>query len=102
VDATQRVLHQDSIQDAFTDWLTENKPVVDAVIRYAREARAAGYKHYGIKAVVERVRWHFHVERKEQADFKINNNYTSRLARLLMSLEPELKGMFELRKLKRD
>jgi len=101
-DATQRVLHQASIQDAFTEWVHENKPIVDAIIRFAKEARAAGHKQYGIKAIVERVRWHFHVERRDSAEWKINNNYTSRLARFLMHLEPELNGMFELRKLHRD
>lgn len=99
---TQRVMHQASIQDAFTEWIGENKELVDAIIRFAKEARAAGHKKYGIKAIVERTRWHFHVERREQADWKINNNYTSRLARFLMVAYPELKDLFETRKLKRD
>jgi hypothetical protein len=33
-------------------------------------------------------------------DFKLNNDFTSRYARLLMQSEPELDGFFEVRELR--
>lgn len=97
--SVQRDLYQPSIQDAFTKWRLANPVLMLRLLRFALEARQS-HRKYGIKAVVERVRWHYTVERKEE--FLINNSYVSRLARWLMENHKELDGLFETRKLKRD
>ena len=81
-------------------WVWANEPVVELFLRFAREAKQARHGHFGIKAIAERVRWEVYIARKEADPFKINNSYVSRLARLLVSREPSLKGLFEFRKLR--
>ena len=36
----------------------------------------------------------------EPTDFKVNNNFASRYARIIMDNEPDLHGLFELRKIR--
>jgi hypothetical protein len=47
------------------------------------------------------LRWQRHIDGlpDEHEAFLLNNNYTSRYARLLMELNPELAGIFETREL---
>ena len=77
----------------------EHKGLLELYAKYARDLKASGKKHFGIKAIAERVRWYMTVERAGTADenFKVNNNFTSCYARFLMLKYPELDGMFELR-----
>ena len=65
----------------------------------AREARRAGKTRVGIKALWERMRWDFFVTNRND-DFKLNNDFTSRYARLIAQNEPDLVGMFEVRRLR--
>jgi hypothetical protein len=69
-------------------------------VEYARAARRAGRERYGIKSIYERLRWHMNVETTGSEEFKLNDHYTSRYARLLMENEPDLKGFFETRTLR--
>jgi hypothetical protein len=88
-----------TLQERFDEWARENPDVIGHFLRFAREARNAGFERYGVKAIAERVRWHVLVE-KRGAEFAINNSFMSRLARLLVERDPSLEGMFEFRKLK--
>jgi hypothetical protein len=63
------------------------------------QLKRKGWNHYGIKAIVEVVRFHRALETTDP-DFKLNNNYSSRYARILMDEEPELAGFFQTRELK--
>ena len=56
-----------------------------------------GRKKIGIKTLWEVMRWEHWMETDEEP--RLNNDYTSRYARLLMDNEPELRDMFEVRKL---
>ena len=53
----------------------------------------------GIATLWENMRWDYLMSTDYQ-DFKLNNNYRSHYARLLMSQNPELSGMFETRERK--
>ena len=57
-------------------------------------------KRYGIGGLWERLRWHFHIEQGLGDDFKLNNDFRSRYARLLLEDHPELGAFFELRELR--
>lgn len=54
---------------------------------------------FGVKALVEAVRWHYAIERTDQdAEWKLNNNYTSEIARWLVARHPEIGQFIELRR----
>jgi hypothetical protein len=59
----------------------------------------AGRQHFGAKAIVERLRWEYAVQGFD-GEFRWNNNYTSRLARLAADRRPELRSLFEFRNLR--
>lgn len=64
----------------------------------------AGFKHYSARAICQRIRWHYDVEKRPlvagESDYKVNNNYTPYLARKFMDENPQFEGFFELRELK--
>lgn len=89
-----------TLDERFRLWVWANEPVVELFLRFAREAKQAHHGHFGIKAIAERVRWEVFIYRKEADPYKINNDYVSRLARLLIERDPSLAGMFRFRKLR--
>jgi len=90
-----------TIDDHFADFHGENPHVYENIKRIAYQAKAAGRKRIGMKLIFERLRWEYFIRTdRPEAEFMLNNNYTSRYARLLMANEPELAGMFETRILK--
>jgi hypothetical protein len=95
----QRSLDRD-IQDSFEEFHRANPNVYTLLVKFARQAKAAGMKKYGIASLFERLRWHISIELKSEQAFKLNNNFRSRYARLIMEHEPDLDGFFELRELK--
>jgi hypothetical protein len=71
--------------------------VVDLFERMAMEVRKRGFTRYSARAILHRIRWHYHVE-KGDADFKVNNNVSARLARWLMAKHPiTMRDFFETR-----
>lgn len=88
-----------SIQDRAEAWFAANRAVVTWMLRHAQELRDAGARRISTKYLVERVR----VERIRVArvdDYAINNDVTSRLARLLVQADPSLEPLIERRKLR--
>lgn len=59
----------------------------------------AGRRKVGAKMVWERIRWEYALATEGDA-YKLNNNLTSRYARLVMEREPALAGIFETRELR--
>jgi len=96
----------DSIQREFLDFHASNPHVYKFLVHYSMQAvremrkRGIASPQYSISAVIERVRWHVNFEVKGYQDFKINNDYRSRYARLIMKTVPKLRGVFNLRKIK--
>ena len=89
-----------TIQERFEKWAGDNEDIIQLFLKFAREAQDAGHKRYGIKAIVERVRWEVQIVKRHDRDFYINNSFTSRLARYLVKRDPQLYGLFEFRTLK--
>jgi len=75
--------------------------VYDELRSMCFRARARGRTRLGIGMLFEVLRWNRIIEGlpDETEDFKLNNNYRSRYARLLMEREPELAGFFSTRRL---
>ena len=86
----------------FLEWSPENMHVIEAFERYALELKHTGKReYYSIKAILERLRWHSLLE-DSALEYKLNNNHTACIARILMRLNPELEGMFQLRSMVKD
>ena len=89
-----------TIQDRFEAYDAAHPEVYAHLLHLALDLRRRGWKHYGIRSLWERTRWHFQVEREMGEDFKMNDHFHSRYARMLMDRNPELADFFELRELK--
>jgi hypothetical protein len=98
----RKVMSKDiqTIQERFENYIANNPKVVDAYLRFAREVMSRGYQRYSTSALTERCRWHFNVEIKGNEQFKISNDYRSRMARYLMEKYPDLNGLFRIRSLR--
>lgn len=83
-------------------------PQIYAAFRsYAKMVRRQGFKQFGAKAIMERVRWEMAFGTPRPADgspfdFKITNDMTSYYVRKLARDEPEFLGFFEMRRLQSD
>jgi len=54
-----------------------------------------------MSCLVETLRFNFYRQTVDpNSEFKVNNNYKPHYARLLITEDPELESLFELRKLK--
>lgn len=90
-----------TIQERFEQFHDDNPEILSYLIRFAREAKASGFKKYGIEAIWQRMRWHVSFEVKNRKDdYKFNDHYRSRYARLVMKTAPDLDGFFEIRALR--
>jgi len=88
-----------SHDERFAEFHRNNPQVFAELRRLAREARQTG-RRVGIRCLWEVMRWNLAVRTDRPAhDFKLNDHYHSRYARLLNE-EPDLRGMFELRELR--
>lgn len=87
-----------SIDEQFWAFHRANPHVYKLLKKLAFEMLKTREK-YSISTLIEIVRWHHDVQTTGDP-FKINNNYKSRYARLLMERNPELVGFFETRELR--
>ena len=83
----------------FRDFHRDNPEVYEELMVLVRQAMARGRKKIGIKMLWEVVRWNRFLRTTDEK-YKLNNNYHSRFARLIMDNEPGLAGIFETRVLK--
>ena len=92
---------QDSLYSKFLRFHAENPHVYRLLVSLAREwNRKTNGRPLGIKALFERARWEFGLQTQGD-EYSLNNNYTAFYARLIMSREQDLNGMFSLRKQKK-
>ena len=84
---------------AFHAFHRANPWVVRELEKIAWEMLRSGRKKIGIQACVEVFRWE---TRKHTIsnDFKLNNNFCSRYARMILNRHPEWGQVFELRRIK--
>ena len=90
---------EETIQSAFLTFHYNNPQVYDLFKKFAYEARDAGFRHIGAKAIAERIRWQTMLE-THGGGWKVNNNYVSRYVRMLLDECPFFRGFFETRGLK--
>ena len=99
IDPLVEIGKHESIQDAFEEFRRLNPHVYRELVRAARRAKSLGRKKIGIKMLFEVMRWNYFIQ-TEGDEFKLNNNFTSRYARLIEDENPDLEGIFETRCLK--
>lgn len=87
------------INDEFDVFHAENPHIYDLFVKFAAHAKNSGHQHYSAKGIFERLRWHMNVETNSADGFKLNNNYTSRYARMLMEHDSTFRGFFRTREL---
>lgn len=87
------------LEDKFETYHKENPIVYELFVKFANEAKAAGFKNFSANAIFERIRWYVSVETVGDK-FKVNNNYRPYYARKMMENYPEFEGFLNTRKLK--
>lgn len=87
-----------TIREAFLRFHAENPHVYAELVKLAIRAHSRGVRKIGIGMLFEVLRWG-HLMHTGGDDFKLNNNYRSYYARLILAHHPELDGIFELRRL---
>jgi hypothetical protein len=89
-----------TIEDAFWRFHRENPHVYRRLVDLARQWKhSTGGRRLGMKMLWERLRWEEHMRTTDEV-VQLNNSYTALYARLLMAREPELRGLFETRRLR--
>ena len=99
---SQLQLFEETLDQQFDRWLATpaGAELTHAVLDRALALKRRGWPFYGIKAILEHIRFEHDLRAGPDAeDYKVNNNYASRLARHIMALEPELEGFFHTRAL---
>jgi hypothetical protein len=91
-----------TIDERFQEWLKVNGHVYREFVRVARQLRDAGHKRYSAKGIVEGLRFNRSLATVRVDDYRINNVFTSRLARKLIEEDPSFATFFELRELKSE
>jgi hypothetical protein len=79
--------HGDGIEAAFWKFHEANPRVYELLAHFARQAKENGRRKFGAKMLMERLRWYVEIETNDDSGLKLNNNHTSRYARLLMARE---------------
>ena len=87
-----------SLQARFEQFHRDNPGVYRLLVKLTRDLRNRGHLTVSIKMVYEVARWE-HYMTTTDPQFKLNNSFTSRYARLLMEQEADLKGIFDTRRL---
>lgn len=88
-----------SIQTRFEAFHAANPEVYEVLVRMARRLKASGRASYSIAGIYEVCRYDRYVTTKGES-FKLENNFRSRYARLIMEKESDLAGFFVVRPLR--
>lgn len=86
------------IGERYRSFILANPHVLEEALHLARGKLASGAKRIGAKALWEELRTSIHV--KKLGAYKLNNDYTALLARELISIDPRLERVIELRERK--
>lgn len=88
------------IERDFWEFHLKNPHVYVDLVALARVGRDRGAQKLGIGQLFEVLRWRRALRTKDWTEFKLNNNYRSYYARLIMEREPDLRGIFATRRLR--
>ena len=90
-----------TIQQRFEEWVAANPQFWQAFVALCLQMKRRGMSRWGSKAACEVLRYAAYVQTVGE-EFRIPNDFTSRLARKAAAEVPELDGFFETRELRAD
>lgn len=90
-----------SIEARFQRFHAQHPDVYHELVRLCYQAKDEGVEKVGIGMLWEVLRWNRTIsgDPSPEEDYKLNNTFRSRYARLIMEREPDLRGIFETREL---
>jgi hypothetical protein len=89
---------RDSNFDRFRKFHAANPHVYRLLVKFSRLIKSRGFQQFGIARIYEHLRWTYDLETKgDEQGFRLNNNWRSFYARLIMAHERDLEGFFETR-----
>ncbi len=91
----------DTIEERFSAFHAANPAVYRELRTMAPGIKRRGATRYGIAGLIEVLRYRYSLQTSGDS-LKLNNNFRSRYARLLIDNEPELDSFFELRELQSE
>ena len=90
-----------TIQERFEAFRVLNPHVEEMLAREATRALEQGWSRIGIDFLYHRLRWVYATQtNRDPGDYRLNDHFTSRYARLLIREHPEFKDLFETRRLR--
>jgi hypothetical protein len=89
-----------TIQEAFLEYHQANPHVYARLEQLSQEFIDLGVRRIGIDLFINQVRYERIRTTRDAQGFKINQNFSSRYARLLLDNNPDWEGLFELRSLR--
>ncbi len=78
------------------EWIATHSQACEILLSLALEAAGRG-RQFGVKLLVERLRWECVLQGWSDDQYKINNNLTAYLARWLIAREPMLEKFIQFR-----
>lgn len=99
IDAFDPEQRERNLQEQFERFHQQNPHVYAELCRLARRLARAGASRVGMKMLFEVLRYRHTLATRGGDGVKLNNNMTSRYARLISAQEPDLDGLFETREL---
>lgn len=93
--AIRHVLESSGYRPDFAGWLNEHWPIYLEFERMAMFAHKQGRTRLSAKFIFEMIRWN--TQLREDGPYKLNNSFTTDIARLCAHINPVLKGAFEFR-----
>lgn len=84
---------------AFEKFHEDNPEILQRLASMALRLKEKGFTHYGLRALWEAMRYDLSVETTSK-QYKLNDHFPPKYARLLMERWPQLDGMFETRERK--
>lgn len=101
-DLLDLLCHTPDAARRFREFHDANPHVYRILVDLAREwVRRTGRHRVGIRALMERARWELSIQTTDEAPV-LNNSWSPYYARLIMRQEPDLDGLFELRRAAAD
>lgn len=76
---------RDGTEASFWKFHEANPQVYEGLVNLCRRAKSRGIRRAGIKMLFEVLRWQTALRTRDETNLKLNNNYHSRYARLIMS-----------------
>lgn len=88
-------------QKQTSDWIAENPETYNLIKSFCSQLVAAKRK-FGMRLVIERVRWEVKLNYDKDFVFKLNNNHIAYLSRQLILEIPNMQDYVEIRRAKDD